>query len=436
VIDRQSRREIKNNFDKQSRTSQGRKKKQESLSKRISLARFISFTCAVLFIISGLNLPVDSSNIYLITGLCFSLIFCFLIYFHHSLVLKIKETGVHIKISQDSINRMNRTWSKLRELRLPLKYQSHTCTKDLDISGFDTVSASLLKCLGPVYTEQGIYALMSWLYKPGNSQEIKLRQSAVLELEHQLFWRQELDLYGRLLPVPLPDIHPFLQWAESMPWIITRPVFLIITLLLSLLPTLLIVLNLTGFLPPYWIFFVVINLVFFILSGSKCHTCFDRISGTGRAFKKYSRIIRLLSEATYQSDLLNRYQSEFSYDRVSAFRQIKRLDQLITLADARYSSLIYPFLTGLFLWPFVTLIGFEYWQRHAGKHVKKWFDSLGNMEALSSLATLKYENPEWIMPDIDNRYRNINVSNMGHPLIDPGVCITNPVTLVLRDISI
>jgi DNA mismatch repair ATPase MutS len=80
---------------------------------------------------------------------------------------------------------------------------------------------------------------------------------------------------------------------------------------------------------------------------------------------------------------------------------------------------------GFFLWPFPVLMGFEFWQKRAGCHVRKWFETMGIMESISSLATLKYENPEWIFPVVKKHHEKVEADDMGHPLLHPDSCIEN-----------
>ncbi len=415
-----------NEFDSQ-------KIQREKISKWVSYARFITFSIAAVLIISGLDMPFSWKNLNLVSGFFCLCLFCVLLFIHHMLFETIKALKFLSQINRDSISRMKRNWDSLTQPAIPQKYLTHPLSCDLDIITQKVGSVSLLKCLGPVHTGSGIKTLMNWLYQPSCEKEIALRQQAVKELADQVTWRQTIDLHGRMLPNPAPGINPFLNWAEGKPWLLEKKFILILVLFSSIAPTLLALANILGILPPYWIIAILINLVICAMAGNKCHHYFDRISSTGRVFKLYARIITDFTQNNYTSALLKNLKDTLTGNNISASNQIKRFDQWVSLADVRCSSMVYPFLMGFFLWPFPVLMGFELWQKHAGCHVRKWFETLGIMESISSLATLKFENPEWVFPTVKKHYERIEVENIGHPLLHPDSCIENSLVIGPED---
>src|SRR5438045_3073687 len=56
-----------------------------------------------------------------------------------------------------------------------------------------------------------------------------------------------------------------------------------------------------------------------------------------------------------------------------------------------------------------------------------WLDVLGEVEALSALARLAHDNPDWIFPDIDPGAEALEASDLGHPLIPDGRRVGNDV---------
>jgi len=404
-------------------------KQIKKTAKKVSLARIVLFTLMAVSIISGLNHEISLKNIYLITGFFSGCLFCALIFIHHSLFESIKRLELLCEINRDSISRMERHWDKLVHPEVPDKYKSHPFSSDLDIISQDQRSASLLKCLGPVHTDPGLKILMQWLYETSDNNDILLRQEAVTELQEQVTWRQDLDLNGRLLPSPTPDINPFLNWAEDSPLLLKKKHIRILILLFSAAPTLAGIANLMGIIPPYWILAFIINLIICAIAGNKCHHRFDQISASGKVFKHYARIITSITRSTYTSVMLKHLQNTLTRQNSSADKQINRFDQWVTLADVRYSSILYPILMGAFLWPFPVLIGFELWQKRSGNHVRKWFETMGTIESLSSLAALKFENPGWVFPGIEKHHHKVEAKGLGHPLLHPDSCVENSIMI-------
>jgi DNA mismatch repair ATPase MutS len=109
---------------------------------------------------------------------------------------------------------------------------------------------------------------------------------------------------------------------------------------------------------------------------------------------------------------------------------MKRLDRLSTMADVRFSPMLYLPLQAMFLWSFYVLHGLERWQEKAGKNVCRWFGALGEIDALLGLSGLAHDHPHWQFPTITKENsQTIKAKNLGHPLLHPGSCVTNDVTI-------
>jgi len=81
-------------------------------------------------------------------------------------------------------------------------------------------------------------------------------------------------------------------------------------------------------------------------------------------------------------------------------------------------------------------VGFalDRWRARWGHDIRRWIEALGEMEALSSLATLAYDNPEWGMPEWEAPETAerpgsgvLRARALGHPLLLPGSCVRNDV---------
>ena len=79
------------------------------------------------------------------------------------------------------------------------------------------------------------------------------------------------------------------------------------------------------------------------------------------------------------------------------------------------------------LWDFHVLWLLERWQQRHGRHVRIWFQALGEFEALNSLAGLAHDNPDWAFPEIDESSSTLVARGLGHPLIHADFRIGNDV---------
>ena len=86
------------------------------------------------------------------------------------------------------------------------------------------------------------------------------------------------------------------------------------------------------------------------------------------------------------------------------------------------NNAIFIIINILLLWDYQCMIQFEQWKSTSGSSLKKWIDTIGEFEALSSICNVIYENPNWTMPLISERKNIVKGNNMGHPLLNNRVC--------------
>jgi DNA mismatch repair ATPase MutS len=111
---------------------------------------------------------------------------------------------------------------------------------------------------------------------------------------------------------------------------------------------------------------------------------------------------------------------------------MRRLERLMELADARYSGASHFVVQTVGLWDFHVVHALEGWQRAAGPHVRRWFEGLGTAEAVSALATLAHDNPDWVLPDLSpprGDGARIEAEALGHPLLQPARRVDNDVSV-------
>ena len=101
---------------------------------------------------------------------------------------------------------------------------------------------------------------------------------------------------------------------------------------------------------------------------------------------------------------------------------IQRLSYIIGQLNVRYNFFAI-FLNLFALWDLQWVYQLERWKAQHQGAMPKWFNALAEIEALSSLATLYYNNPEWTFPRLTEEDLLV-AEALGHPLIhrDQRVC--------------
>ncbi|MCA9172271.1 MAG: hypothetical protein KDB23_31615, partial [Planctomycetales bacterium] len=108
------------------------------------------------------------------------------------------------------------------------------------------------------------------------------------------------------------------------------------------------------------------------------------------------------------------------------------LQRRLRVAAWRHSSLLgllYLIAQIFALCDFHLLNWCERWRRAHGATAPAWFTVLAELEALSSLAAVAHDEPEWTFPTVDPALEQFTGEQLGHPLIRAQVRVSNDVTL-------
>jgi DNA mismatch repair ATPase MutS len=90
--------------------------------------------------------------------------------------------------------------------------------------------------------------------------------------------------------------------------------------------------------------------------------------------------------------------------------------------------MMYVPVQSLTLWDSHVLRRVDRWRTTVGPHVREWFEALGRIEALSALATLAHDHPEWPFPAIVAE-STIDAKGLGHPMLPTDRRVDNDVTI-------
>jgi DNA mismatch repair ATPase MutS len=128
--------------------------------------------------------------------------------------------------------------------------------------------------------------------------------------------------------------------------------------------------------------------------------------------------LRWIEEKVWESKYLNDLQQQCQSSEyiTPAFKQIEGLAKLIKRLDYRLNILIGIILNLGFLWDIRCAYKIRKWHETSSEAVVKSFQTIGEFEALISLSTLHYNQPEWTFPEIKDGFV-LSAKKVGHPLI-------------------
>lgn len=304
---------------------------------------------------------------------------------------------------------------------------THRYTFDLDIFG----RGSLYSMLDSTATPIGGAILAEWLQSPlTDAGSITARQQAVAELSSMDDLRIAMHTTATASSDESPDEKPAAaddahvqipdfalpRWAVALSYI-AGPVFLTA-----------IVLAVIGIMPATILLWLMIFNLLVAASVSKRVSRLHRwLCATVTLLTTRRPLLAAIENAQFRSTLLIGLQQRLTSDGTPSSRLIGRLSVMLTNLDQRYNAISFLLFNGTMLWDILTVNSIHRWMSRHGGHIAMWCRTLGEMDALSALATYAFECPDYIYPRLDSAQEVImEAEGMGHPLIAAARRVDNP----------
>jgi hypothetical protein len=275
-------------------------------------------------------------------------------------------------------------------------------------------------------TEIGEATLADWLRAPAPLTEVAARQAAVDELRPMLEFREDIAVLAGESPVGRTGA--LALWAASAP--LAFPAALAVVLAGCALVT-------VGL--AVAVYFLVIAsgwLMAWILMGAGLTAIWRRqIHHVVHAIETPERDLGLLVELLarvererFTSARLIALQQTLVTDGVLPSRRIAQLRGLVSWLDSTHNLMFAPFAYVLLVRPQLAL-AIDRWHGAYGPAVAEWLRVVGELEALSSLATYAYERPADPFPELVDDGARFEAEALKHPLIPDETSVGNDVRL-------
>jgi energy-coupling factor transporter ATP-binding protein EcfA2 len=296
---------------------------------------------------------------------------------------------------------------------------------DLDLLG----RASLERLLGPTPSLLGRRTLRSWLLQAAPPVEAVARARAVEELAGDTDLRLEMAARGRrgATPPTPEDVDAFLEWAEEPPW--TRD-SLLWGVGMWLLPALTLVLGglqLGAGWPAAWLLPFLAGVILLWRTRERVGRDLRRAARGAPALRPLAPVLRLLEDRRWEAPVLQELTGRLGGDGAPAHQRLDALRRRVDGADSR-ANLVYQSVNPFLLLDLHLVRALDGWRADSGGRVRNWLHAVGEMEALSALATLAHDHPDWTFPTWrEAEPPRIEARALGHPLLPPDRCVRNDV---------
>jgi hypothetical protein len=302
--------------------------------------------------------------------------------------------------------------------------ENHPYAYDIDILGQHSLFQHLNRC----GTYPGKKRLAERLKSGLSTNEIQKNQEAVMELSHQLDFRQKMLAVASMKKDNQKLFENILKWSE-----LPNPPFSIFIRILSFVMPLVFFSNLIFYLITFndisanlITYLFLANLALLYSQLKKIQQQILSADKVRNVMRQYGLIITEIENLNVNCDKLKALQHKLKNEKTDSGIALQKLSALFNSLEAIQNFLGAVIFNGLFLYHLHVLYAIIKWKEDNANKIKEWLDVIAEMEMLNSFANFSYNNPTFAFPELNSSYE-LSFENMGHPLLDPNKRVDNTV---------
>lgn len=340
-----------------------------------------------------------------------SMTFIVLLVWHDRVSQELTRAHRAIKLYEWGIARIEDRWHSFGRFGERFRQADHVYAEDLDLFG----ERGLFQMLSGARTRMGEETLAAWLLAPVPLETILERQKAIAELRSALDFREELAVFGEDIP-PDFDLNKILKWAEG-PELLRGTAIRIVAPLLAVIASVAIVVAFwkAFFIPAAVV--ILAEIAFQYRFRHRIALVIASVEGGGEPLLLFSSLLKTIEKQQFDSPLLQRLRNNVcESDGQLASKALALLSARVDLVDSRHNVILHA-LNIPWLYELQVAFAVEAWRHRHGHSVRKWLDTIGELEALLSLAAYSYEHPADPFPEFVQTGTQFHGKRLGHPLI-------------------
>lgn len=327
-------------------------------------------------------------------------------------------SGIH----QRHFQRTTQAWTAFA-LPGQLVPEDHPYAWDIDLVG----PGSLLQRMDVSHTVWGERALLDWLSAAAPTRDILERQAAVQELADASDFRRQFELSGLAEGLEKLSGERFLDFVQRRPLI--GPALTGILYALPVVGVSVVTLVFSGVLPHAWLLALVPQALVVGQHWRAASQAFALLDTRRQHLEAFSGLLRTIEQHHFETPLLQRLKKRFEVAGKSPSAHMRTLANWSGWAELRFQVLFHPLLNVLLMWDLQVLLRMEAWTRVVGSRVRVWFETVGEIEALASLATLRSLEPGSVFPEIVEQDQGLTAVDIAQPLLPVEVRIGNDASI-------
>lgn len=368
--------------------------------------------------------------VFVLSMICFGIV----AHFHGQIDRSIARHTLWMHIKSAHLARMKLDWDHIPEVFNASAVVDHPFEVDLDITG----PRSLHRLMNTGISREGSVRLRDWLLRTTPDLDtIRQRQALVRELEPMTRFRDRLILNSLLASGGKSEQLEggrLLHWlGKQDPPSTLRPL-LWVSAGLNVLTVLLFIASFFIAMPTFWIYSLVASALLFFGTGNRRGDIFEDATYLRYGFSTLSHIFSYIETTPYHahpklSALCAPFYQQQETGPTALLKGTARISSAATLKN---NGIAWIIVNAFVPWDLYCADKLLAYKAQLQERLPIWLDTWFELEALCSLASFAYLNPEYVMPQIEAGSQSgaqtqtiFRAQELGHPLIPLEKKVTN-----------
>ncbi|MET0551529.1 MAG: DNA mismatch repair protein MutS [Vicinamibacteria bacterium] len=351
-----------------------------------------------------------------------ALAFVVLVVVHERLARRLARARRRVAFLETAIARTNGDWIGRGDPGAAFADPAHPYAADLDLFG----RGSLFERLSTARTHAGQERLASWLLRPSPVAVVRARQAAAAELGPRLDLREDLAVLGAEAKGAV-DSRSLARWATAEP--VPMPRGLRGAALAATCAAALALVawssGLAG-IQPFYLATAAVALCT-LYGRAFAQRVLEGIGRPAQDLQTLTEIFDRLAAERFEAPRLAELHASLAQGDAPG-PAIAQLRRWLEIHESRANA-FFGLIAFFMVWDAQLAAEVEAWRRRYGGPIVGWLAALGEMEALVSLGTCAFENPDDPFPELDDSGPLFDAQALGHPLLARSRAVCNDVRL-------
>ena len=356
-------------------------------------------------------------------------VFLALVIVHARVVERLGRANRAIQFYERGLARLEERWigsaGNLSDAGERFRNPSHIYSEDLDLFG----RGSLFELLSSARTRSGEDCLAKWLLAPASKGEVAARHEAVREIRGMLDLREDLAVIGGTVRSGL-DPDAAARWGEESEVRFPAGARYIAPMFAAAM-VISFALYMAGiFTRTPFLAVLLLEMGYAFFLGPRTLRVAKAVDSPSHDLALLATLLDRLESEPFRAPLLQELQARLKAGTaLIASDEIAHLGSLVARLDWQRNVIFAPIAFAL-LWSAQVAMAIERWRAACGRHIRQWIDTVGEFEALCSLAAYSYEHPADAFPELADVAEGwFEADALAHPLLPETHAIRNDVLL-------